>query len=403
MRLPTLTLLLGMQAMAIVITTSSSSLLMTSVSEDIDTPTSTTHVSETVVVVTSMPEDDPLATSTTTKLSSSSSVSSTRTSTSMSAKTTSTAEPATHTVNVGQGGFKFTPNSLTAKTGDHVEFVFWPTGHSVARAEHGSPCLPYESVVPGGHGFWSGEILPTSDLDPHPTYTILINDTHPVFFYCGAPGSCKDHKMVGVINPNSTWTVQSQAAFINEETVDIQPGQPIPGEATETPTPGEGESSPHSHSSAGLSSGAIAGIAIASAVILIGVAVLLYFCGRQGGFEKGYRRSTFHAKPDMGVTQDGTPCCPPSDVFSAGTTRVGSSIYVPPSPAAPYSPMGNGEHLRPFSPYRSGVGMQSPALSESPVLPRDHLSPCRHEVEKVEIPDSQAPAELPADLHSRHM
>ncbi|KAI1261785.1 hypothetical protein F5Y18DRAFT_430812 [Xylariaceae sp. FL1019] len=384
-----------------------SSVLMTSVSLDIDTSTFKAHQSPTVVKVTSMPEDDPLSTPITPRSPPSSSVSSGKSSTSMSAKPTAPAAPATHTVNVGQGGFKFTPNSVTAKRGDHVEFVFWPTGHSVARAEHGSPCMPYESVVPGGKGFWSGEILPTSDLDPHPSFTILINDTHPVFFYCGAPDSCKEHKMVGVINPNSTWTVQSQAAFIDDETVDIQPGQPVPGEATASATPAAtsaaGGSSSRSHSSSALSSGAIAGIVIAGAVILIAVAVLLYFCGRQGGFEKGYRRSTFHApKPEMGISHDGTPCCPPSDVFSSGTTRVESSIYMPPSPAAGYNPMVNGDHQNTFLPYRSGVGVQSPALSESPVLPRDRLSPCRHGAEKVEIPDSQAPAELSADLQSRH-
>jgi hypothetical protein len=34
-----------------------------------------------------------------------------------------------------------------------------------------------------------------------PSWTIRINDTGPIFFYCSAPGSCIKYGMVGVINP----------------------------------------------------------------------------------------------------------------------------------------------------------------------------------------------------------
>jgi hypothetical protein len=35
-------------------------------------------------------------------------------------------------------------------------FVFYPQNHSVARAEFGYPCIPYENTGPNKTGFWSG-------------------------------------------------------------------------------------------------------------------------------------------------------------------------------------------------------------------------------------------------------
>jgi hypothetical protein len=35
-------------------------------------------------------------------------------------------------------------------------FVFFPQNHSVARAEFGHPCIPYENTGPNKTGFWSG-------------------------------------------------------------------------------------------------------------------------------------------------------------------------------------------------------------------------------------------------------
>jgi plastocyanin len=63
---------------------------------------------------------------------------------------------ATHTVNVGDGGFFFTPNTTYANPGDVVQFVFYPTNHSVVRAEYLFPCIPYEDTGLGKIGFFSG-------------------------------------------------------------------------------------------------------------------------------------------------------------------------------------------------------------------------------------------------------
>lgn len=68
--------------------------------------------------------------------------------------------PTTWIVKAGAGGFKFTPQSLSnVSIGDIVSFEFYPPDHSVARAEFGSACVPYESTGPGRTGFWSGTQL----------------------------------------------------------------------------------------------------------------------------------------------------------------------------------------------------------------------------------------------------
>jgi plastocyanin len=76
-----------------------------------------------------------------------------------------------HKVSVGSGGFKFDPSIVFAHPGDVVVFTFFPTNHSVVRAEYtgtqgGNPCVPIELLHPGASGFLSGnkevDILPNN-------------------------------------------------------------------------------------------------------------------------------------------------------------------------------------------------------------------------------------------------
>ena len=60
-----------------------------------------------------------------------------------------------HTVLVGKGNNQYSPNALIANPGDIVTFQFYPTNHSVIKAQYGYPCIPYEDVVAGGQGFYS--------------------------------------------------------------------------------------------------------------------------------------------------------------------------------------------------------------------------------------------------------
>ena len=58
--------------------------------------------------------------------------------------TATTSEPITQTIAVGLGGHTFSPSVVQLSKGNFVEFQFYPTNHSVIRAEYKFPCIPYE-------------------------------------------------------------------------------------------------------------------------------------------------------------------------------------------------------------------------------------------------------------------
>ena len=117
-----------------------------------------------------------------------------------------------------------------------------------------------------------------------PSYSVTVNDTNPIFFYCSAPDSCTAHGMVGVINPNATTSLARQRSLAQEASYELSPGQTFPSEA-ETPsssllpdgTKPSSSSTSHGHKP---SAGAIAGISIACvSVVVLGV-LLAWFWGR---------------------------------------------------------------------------------------------------------------------------
>lgn len=88
---------------------------------------------------------------------------------------TKSGTPTVHRVAVGSNGFSYTPNTTFANPGDIVMFEFYPTNHSVVRAEYTrsltcgprgcDPCVPFESIYLGEWGFNSGNFL-TQNVDP---------------------------------------------------------------------------------------------------------------------------------------------------------------------------------------------------------------------------------------------
>lgn len=156
----------------------------------------------------------------------------------------------------------------------------------------------------GHYGFWSGWEPVDTVLDDPPSYSVRVNDTEPIFFYCGAPNSCIGYQMVGVINPNASTSLQHQKDLAGQSTFVLVPGEDWPSEgsipsgvattsfasstssvpaATATGTPAAA-AAPASHST--LSVGAIAGIAIGGAAVLLAAAVAVWFCGRQSNRSK---------------------------------------------------------------------------------------------------------------------
>lgn len=69
-----------------------------------------------------------------------------------------TASPsAVQTVDVGEHGFSFDPDTLKVAPGGKVEFHFYPGNHSVAQASFSKPCHPMNDS-----SFFSGFIAPTT-------------------------------------------------------------------------------------------------------------------------------------------------------------------------------------------------------------------------------------------------
>ncbi|RDL38633.1 uncharacterized protein BP5553_02973 [Venustampulla echinocandica] len=247
----------------------------------------------------------------------------------------SSAPVATHTVSVGAEGHTFSPSEVTADVGDIIgtkypisptsrdnivtkkladptsEYRFYPQNHSVVKGAFGNqPCVPYEMTGPGRVGFWSGfkpvQIV-SNDL---PSYSIKINDTNPLFFYCSAPGACLEG-MVGVINPNSTFTYTAQLNYTRNATVALSPGEAFPeetpksrptditaaataGSTNAAQTTSAGSSAPSGHS---ISTGAIVGIVIGSVAVCVLAGTLIYMCARQRATKSIMRQSQLPPAP----------------------------------------------------------------------------------------------------------
>jgi hypothetical protein len=124
-----------------------------------------------------------------------------------------------------QGGHTFIPDVTQAEVGDFVEFQFYPTNHSVVRAAYKFPCIPFEKIETDKVGFFSGFHPVDAILDKPPTWTVRVNDSDPMFFYCSAPGSCINYAMVGVINPNASTSLEVQRDNAEKSQFMLQPGQ----------------------------------------------------------------------------------------------------------------------------------------------------------------------------------
>ncbi|KAK5122742.1 hypothetical protein LTR85_003657 [Meristemomyces frigidus] len=142
-------------------------------------------------------------------------------------------EIAMHIVDVGKRDNQFEPNSISAYPGDVVSFRFHSGNHSVIQSVYGFACIPSEDIT-GHPGFYSGFMPATTNSSSPPTWNLTINDTSPVFYYCGAPGSCIDYGMVGVINPDSKSPLTTQIELAMQADYILEPGEPLPGAMTST-------------------------------------------------------------------------------------------------------------------------------------------------------------------------
>jgi plastocyanin len=104
------------------------------------------------------------------------------------------ARAATVTVKVGNGGFFFTPASVTIHTGDTVVWTLSSSGHS---STSGSPGMP--------NGLWDSGIL-----NQGATFMHTFNTAGSFSYYCTAHGACCG--MVGTVNVSNSTPTPSPTA-----------------------------------------------------------------------------------------------------------------------------------------------------------------------------------------------
>lgn len=141
-----------------------------------------------------------------------------------------------HVVKVSnkKGDLVFEPNNLQAAAGDMVQFHFYPKNHSVVQSTFDQPCQPIKNNMPAAAGFFSGFMPVKPDAAMMPSYTIMVNDTKPIWYYCSQGDHCQDG-MVGVINPpaaNQSRTIESFTSLAKKATENLSPGQSSSGSSS---------------------------------------------------------------------------------------------------------------------------------------------------------------------------
>ncbi|KAI0705949.1 Cupredoxin [Cytidiella melzeri] len=114
---------------------------------------------------------------------------------------------------VGNNGtLTFTPSSITAAPGDLINFVFVAGNHSVTQSSFGTPC---ENISTGGLDSGFQFIQPGATMAMQ--FTIMVNDTNPLWFYCRQtnPKVHCQNGMVFAVNPTAekSFSAFQQAAM----------------------------------------------------------------------------------------------------------------------------------------------------------------------------------------------
>jgi len=165
----------------------------------------------------------------------------------------STVSAANTQVKVGSSGLAFDPPSVNATTGDTITFVFYPKNHTVTQSTFAAPCQPMSG------GTDSGFQPTTANASNVPSYSVTVNNTTPLWFYCRQAGHCTQG-MVFAINPTANKTFeafQAAAKGSSATTTNTTGSGSGSGSASASSTGTATDSSPSSSSSS-KSNGAVA-------------------------------------------------------------------------------------------------------------------------------------------------
>lgn len=118
------------------------------------------------------------------------------------------ASAVTTQVIVGGGPLTYTPNQVMAAVGDTIQFVFMPKNHTVTQSTFAAPC----QALPGGQD--SGFVPVSANATSTQAFTVTVNATDPMWFYCRQVGHCQAG-MVFAINPTANKTFAAFQAAAN--------------------------------------------------------------------------------------------------------------------------------------------------------------------------------------------
>ncbi|KAL8686089.1 MAG: hypothetical protein Q9218_007356 [Villophora microphyllina] len=193
---------------------------------------------------------------------------------------TSSGQVQVHVVKVSnkKGDLTFEPNNLQAAPGSMVQFHFYPKvsirdntnalarhvkadkfvtqNHSVVQSTFDQPCQPINNNNASVDGFFSGFMPVKANDSMMPSFTIMVNDTKPIWYYCSQGKHCQAG-MVGVINPpaaNKSRTIESFTSLAKQATENLSPGQQSTSSASSST--GSGSSMSGSYGSSGSSGSA---------------------------------------------------------------------------------------------------------------------------------------------------
>ncbi|KAK3370862.1 Cupredoxin [Lasiosphaeria ovina] len=146
-----------------------------------------------------------------------------------------TGEKVIHRVTVGMNGtLTFSPNTITALVGEMVQFQFVAGNHTVTQSTFDAPCQPISqhSNITGFHsGFQPAAASVATGMIP--TYTIMLNNTNPIWVYCAQGKHCESGMSL-VINENTA--ANSSRSLANYKALAAGATTVVPGGSAGTGT-----------------------------------------------------------------------------------------------------------------------------------------------------------------------
>ncbi|KAB5583532.1 hypothetical protein GE09DRAFT_304573 [Coniochaeta sp. 2T2.1] len=179
-----------------------------------------------------------------------------------------------HVVTVGANGtLTFVPDNLKPAVGDMVQFQFLAGNHTVTQSTFDNPCQPIgmHSNVTGFHsGFQDAKAAMAKGVVD--TYSIMINDTKPIWVYCATGKHCVNG-MAMVINENSS-SNKTLSAYksLAAGASTVVPGTNTTGGGTSGTTPSGSATSPAvtTDGAMGLAAPSVVGLlAVVAAVFML--------------------------------------------------------------------------------------------------------------------------------------